>query len=316
MRAAAIRDGALVVEERPDPSPSADEVVVEVTGAGINRADLLQLAGGYPAPHGWPQDVPGLEVAGRVVATGDRVTRVAAGDLAWGIVGGGAHATHVLTTEGLLAPVPDGIDPIEAGGVPEAFVTAHDALERAGFRAGDRVLVQGVGSGVGTAAVQIVKACGGSTVGTSRTPDKLERAKALGLDEGVLAGDDMVEAIGEVDVVLELIGGDYLAADVRVCRPKGRIVVIGLIAGSSAELDMGLVLRKRLTIAGTVLRSRPQHEKAAAVASFDAHVAPLFADGTLRPVIDRVMPLDEIAAAYDVLSSNASFGKVVLAPGA
>lgn len=316
MRAAVIADGALGVEERPTPRPSGDEVLIEVAGAGVNRADLLQLAGGYPAPAGWPQDIPGMEFAGRVVATGPRAVTLSEGDRVWGLAGGGAQATHLVAPESCCAHVPDGVDLVEAGGVPEAFVTAHDALSQAGFRPGNRVLIQGVGSGVGTAAVQIVRACGGSSVGTSRTSEKLERAKELGLDDGVVAGDGMAGRIGEVDVVLELIGGSYLSTDVGACRPKGRIVIVGLIAGASATFDMGAALRKRLTVIGTVLRSRAPHEKAAAIAAFDTEIVPLFRRGALKPVVDKIVPLDEIPSAYELLSSNSSFGKVVLDPKA
>lgn len=314
LKAAVIRDGSLVVEDRPTPEPVADDVLVEVTGAGVNRADLLQLAGGYPAPPGWPADVPGMEFAGRVVAVGPRVTQVSTGDSVWGIVGGGAQSTHVLTRESLCAPVPAGVDLVEAGGVPEAFLTVHDALRRALLRSGQRVLIQGVGSGVGTAAIQIVKALGATSVGTSRTAEKLERAKELGLDDGVLAGEGVAQRIGRVDVVLELIGGEYLEVDVEVCKPRGRIVIVGLIAGSNARLDMGAMLRKRLTVVGTVLRSRPEHEKAAATAAFASEIVPLFERGALRPVIDDVIPLRHIQSAYERLSSNSSFGKLVLDP--
>lgn len=312
LKAVVIENGALVVRDRPTPEPAGDQVVVAVAGAGLNRADLLQVRGGYPAPPGWPDDIPGLEFAGRVEAVGDRVTTLSPGNRVWGIVGGGAHATHVVTTESLCAPVPEGVDLVEAGGVPEAFVTAHDALSRARVRPGERVLIQGVGSGVGTAAVQVARAIGATTVGTSRTAEKLERAKELGLDDAVLASPRIAEEIGEVDVVLELLGGSYLDTDVQLCRTKGRIVIIGLIAGASAQLDMASVLRKRLTIIGTVLRSRPEHEKAAATAAFAAEIVPLFARGALHPVIDRVMPLDEVADAYEAMESNSNFGKIVL----
>lgn len=310
-----MRDGELALEQRDAPEPVGDEVLVDVAGAGVNRADLLQRAGRYPAPPGWPADVPGLELAGTVAATGARVRALRPGDRVFGIVGGGAHASQALTTEGLCARVPDGLDLVAAGGVPEAFVTAHDALvTRAGLRPGERVLIHGVGSGVGTAAVQVARAAGASTVGTARTHSKLERARALGLDDAVPAGDGMAAAIGEVDVVLDLVGGDYVAIDVEVCRTLGRIIVVGLLAGAATRLDLGGVMRKRLTIAGTVLRSRPEHEKAAATARFAAEVVPLLASGALQPVVDDVVPLDDAAAAYDALGSNKTFGKVVLAP--
>jgi NADPH:quinone reductase-like Zn-dependent oxidoreductase len=307
-----IEGGSLALRDRALPDPVGDEVLVEVAGAGLNRADLLQLRGGYPAPHGWPNDVPGLELSGRVHSVGERVANLAPGDRVMGIVGGGAQATHALTTESLCAPVPDGLDLVAAGGVPEAFVTAHDALARAKLRPGERVLVQGVGSGVGTAAIQVARAMGAVTVGTSRTAEKLERAKEIGMDEGVEAGAGMAAAIGEVDVVLELVGGSYLETDVEVCRPKGRIVVIGLIAGASAALDMGAVLRKRLIVMGTVLRSRPEHEKAAAMAAFAREIVPLLARGAVHPVMDHVVPLEEVTRGYELMESNANFGKIVL----
>lgn len=313
MRALIAREGAVVLEERPTPEPGGNEVVVATAGSGINRADLLQLRGVHPAPPGWPADIPGLEVAGTVAAVGPRATTRSVGDRVFGIVGGGAHATHVLTPEPLLAPVPDGLDLQEAGGVAEVFVTAHDALvTQAGLRSGERVLIHGVGSGVGTAAAQLVRALGATSVGTARTPAKLERAKELGLDEGVVAGANMAKEIGEVDVVLDLVGGDYAVVDVEVCRPTGRIVLVGLLAGSSAELDLGLLLYKRLTLRGTVLRGRPDYLKAAAMTAFGHDAAPLFSSGALRPVVDRLLPLEEAQAGYDALASNETFGKIVL----
>jgi NADPH:quinone reductase len=316
LRAVSIRNGDLEVVERPTPEPHADQVLVEVAGAGVNRADLIQRAGRYPAPPAWPEDVPGLELAGTVVATGANATVLKEGDDVFGIVGGGGHATHVLTPEALCARRPRGLDPVEAGGVPEVFVTAHDALvTRAGLRAGERILVHGVGSGVGTAAVQLARALGATTVGTSRTPEKLDRCRQLGLDEGVVAGEGMAERIGTVDVVIDLVGGDYVAIDLEVCRSKGRIVVVGLLAGSTTRVDLGLLMRKRISLVGTVLRTRPEHEKAIAMARFSAEVVPLLERGILHPVIERVLPLEQARAAYDLVGSNKTFGKVVLAMG-
>ncbi len=310
-----MRDGRLVIEERATPEVVADRVLVKVAGAGLNRADLLQRIGGHPAPPGWPPDILGLEFAGTVAAVGDDVRDLRQGDRVFGIVGGGAQATLVLTREELCVRVPDSLDLVAAGGVPEVFITAHDALVTlAELRPGDRVLIHGVGSGVGTAAVQITRAIGATSVGTSRTEEKLQRCKQLGLDEGVLAETDMAKRIGEVDVVLDLIGGAYLATDVEVCRPTGRIVLVGLVAGNSATLDLGAVLRKRIRLMGTVLRSRPEHEKAAATAAFRREVAPLLAAGTLRPIIDRTYPLEQAEDAYAALASNTTFGKIVLAP--
>ena len=316
MRAAVIRDGELHIEDRPTPEPVADQVLVEVVSSGVNRADLLQVQGRHAAPTGWPRDVPGLEFAGRIAAVGDRLVTRTEGDLVFGIVGGGAHATHLITREVLCTPVPEGLDPVQAGGVPEVFMTAYDALvTRARLTAGERVLIHAVGSGVGTAAVQIARSLGAITVGTTRTVDKLERAEGLGLDEGVVAGDDMARRIGEVDVVLELVGGSYLETDVVVCRSRGRIVVVGLLAGASVDLDLGAVMRKRLTLVGTVLRHRAEWEKEQLTALFSSHVAPLFAADKLRPAVDRVVDFEQIAEAYEALGSNRIFGKVVLSMG-
>ena len=233
--------------------------------------------------------------------------------MVFGILGGGGHATHALTRESLCAPLPRGLDPVEAGAVPEAFVTAHDAMAtQARVRPGERVLIHGAGSGVGTAAVQVARALGASTIGTARTQSKLERLRELGLDEGVLAGPSMAERIGEVDVVVDLVGGTYVALDIEVCAPRGRIVVVGLLAGSRAEVDLRLLLRKRLTLRGTVLRARPEHEKAIVMERFEREVVPLFERDALRTVIDRMMPLAQAADAYALIESNATFGKVVL----
>lgn len=315
LRVLVISGGDLRLAERDTPEPTADQVLVEVHGTGVNRADLLQRIGRHPAPHGWPPDVPGLELAGTVAAVGPAVAALRVGDRVFGIVGGGAHATHARTTESLCVPVPDALDLVDAGAVPEVFVTAHDALiTQAKVRPGERVLIHGVGSGVGTACVQLVRAVGAQSVGTARTAEKLERAGALGLDAAVLAGENMSKEIGDVDVVIDLVGGDYLQVDVAVCKPKGRIVLVGLLAGAAAEIDLGAVLRKRLSLRGTVLRARPEWEKAQATAAFAKEVVPLFERGVLRPVIDRVFPLEASDKAYEELASNTTFGKLILSP--
>jgi len=313
MRALVIDDGKLRVEERPTPAPEADQVLVDVTSAGLNRADILQARGMYAAPPGWPPDVPGLEFAGTIAGTGTGVRALREGDRVFGIVGGGAHATHLITKEDLCSPIPDQLDMAVAGGAPEAFITAHDALvTRAELRPGERVLIHGVGGGVGTAAVQVALALGATTVGTSRTEDKLRRAREFGLDQGVVASDNMADEIGEVDVVIDLIGGDYLTTDVRVCRSRGRIVIVGLLAGAKSPLDLGAVLSKRLTIRGTVLRSRPDYEKALATRAFEREVLPLLARGDARVVVDRVFTLDDANAAYEHMVTNEGYGKTII----
>ncbi|MBA3290885.1 MAG: NAD(P)H-quinone oxidoreductase [Actinobacteria bacterium] len=313
MRALVIANNELRVEERPTPSPQATQVLVEVASSGLNRADVLQVRGVYPAPPGWPADIPGLEFAGVVASVGAGVRSLEEGERVFGIVGGGAHATHLITTEDLCARIPEGLDIKVAGGAPEAFVTAHDALvTQAGLRPGERVLIHGVGSGVGTAAVQVARALGTDTIGTSRTEDKLRRAEKLGLGIGVIAGDSMADDIGEVDVVLDLIGGDYLMTDVEVCRPRGRIVIVGLLGGSKSTLDLGAVLSKRLTLRGTVLRSRPEFEKALVTRAFEREVVPLLGRGELEVVLDKTFSLDDAAAAYDHMTSNEGYGKTII----
>lgn len=317
MRAAILVDGDLAIEERPTPEPGGDQVLVEVTAAGLNRADLLQKMGAYPAPPGWPTDVCGLEFSGTVVATGSQVASLDAGDAVFGIAGGGAHATHLLVPASLCVPLPQGLDAVVAGGAPEIFVTAHDALVTiADLRPQERCLIHGIGSGVGTAALQVAKALGATTIGTSRTEAKLERARALGLDRGVVASSgawkEMAADVGEVDVVIDLVGGDYLRTDVEVCATYGRIVIVGLLAGARSELDMGLVLRKRLTIRGTTLRARPDYLKAQAVAAFGREVAPGLANGLFQVVVDRTYELSDIAAAYEHMAANGGFGKIIV----
>ena len=252
LRAVVIAGGALSVTHRELAAPVADEVVVDVAGAGINRADLLQVAGGYPAPPGSPPDIPGLEFAGTVAETGPSVRRLRPGDRVMGILGGGGQAERVLTTEDLCMAVPDNVDLVEAGGIPEVYLTAHDAMVvQAGLRPGERVLVHAAGSGVGTAVVQLAAAMGCEVVGTARTQAKLDAAADLGLTAGILVGSEpdaaaIAGAAGACDVVIDLVGGAYLAADLMVASAQARIVVVGLLAGPVASLNLGLVLQKRL----------------------------------------------------------------------
>jgi NADPH:quinone reductase-like Zn-dependent oxidoreductase len=273
--------------------------------------------GAYPAPPDAPADIPGLELAGEVDAVGPDVSRLAAGDRVFGLVGGGAYAEAVVTHERALARIPDGLSFEEAAAVPEAFVTAHDAIVgQAGLAGGECLLVHAVGSGVGTAAVQLGRALGAFVIGTARTADKLERARALGLDAGVVPDGgrvaDAVKKIAEPAVVLELVGGGFVAEDLRCVRPLGRIVVVGLMAGARQEVDLGLRMTRRARLLGTVLRSRPLEEKLAAMRAFEDRVVPLLARGKLAPVIDEVMPLGDAARAHARMASNAGFGKIVL----
>jgi putative PIG3 family NAD(P)H quinone oxidoreductase len=323
MRALVIQEaGRLVIEERPVPSPTGDQVLVRVAGAGLNRADLLQRAGRYPAPPGAPADIPGLEFAGTVEAVGPDVTGLGPGDRVMGIVPGGGQAEYLTTPESHCARVPDVFDLVEAGGIPEAFITAHDAMVVQGeLMAGQRVLIHAVASGVGTAALQLARCVGATVTGTSRSKEKLERAVELGLEHPVVAPSgfapaalaaDITAAGGPVDVTVDLLGGPYLGVNVAAAAPRGRIVVVGIIAGGRAELDLGAVLTKRLVIRGTVLRSRPSAEKADATQRFEGQVVPLLAQGAVRPIIDAVIPLAEAERAYEMVAADQTFGKVVL----
>lgn len=315
--------GRLAVENRPVPEPGPGQVLVRVAGAGINRADLLQRAGKYPAPPGAPVDIPGLEFAGTVEAVGEGVTAPGAGDRVMGIVAGGGQAEYLVTEAAHCARIPGSLDLVEAGGVPEAFITAHDAMVVQGeLMTGQRVLVHAVASGVGTAALQLARCLGATVAGTSRSKDKLERAAELGLDHPVeapaqfeaaaLAEEITSAAGGPIDVTVDLLGGAYLGVDVAAAGLKGRIVVVGLIAGRKAELDMGALLAKRLVVRGTVLRSRPAAEKAEATHLFEGQVVPLLAAGALRPIIETVLPLAEAEAGYELMASDRTFGRIVL----
>ena len=307
--------------ERPH-APSADRVMVRVRAAALNRADLLQRRGLYPAPAGAPQDIPGLEFAGEVESAGPEARRVRAGDRVFGIAAGGAQAEYIVVPESTLARVPENLDWAEAASIPEAFITAHDALfTQGGLSMGERVLVHAAGSGVGLAAVQLASRAGATVYGTSRTPEKLERAREYGLREAVAVGDDpsrVASAVSEwtsgagVDVILDLVGAKYLAANLDSLAVRGRLLFVGTTAGASASLDFGLVMRKRLRITGTVLRSRSTEEKSEATRAFERHVLPLLREGLVRPVIDKIYNMEEVREAHLRLESNASFGKVVL----
>lgn len=325
MKAAVIRrpggPEVLEVQEVPPPTPGADEVLVRVRASALNRADLLQREGKYPAPPGAPADIPGLEFAGEVVTPGAGASRWKVGQRVFGIVAGGAHAQFVATHEDALAEVPANLDWTAAAAVPEVFITAHDALRQARFQREETVLIHSVGSGVGLAAAQLTRALGGVPYGTSRTADKLEKARAYGLEAGLLVRDDLspLKAFAAehtagrgFDICLDLAGGPYVAATIPAMALKGRIMLVGTVAGGRAELPLGLTLGKRLTLKGTVLRARPLAEKVEVTRAFAGEVLPLLAAGSVRPVVDRAFPLAEIASAHRYLESNESFGKVVL----
>jgi putative PIG3 family NAD(P)H quinone oxidoreductase len=327
VRAITIVDGRLEVAERPRPDPVPDGVVVRVHGAGLNRADLLQRAGRYPAPPGVPADIPGMEFAGVISAIGGNVADRAVGDRVFGITGGGAQAEYVAIPASHCAVVPEHLDLVAMGGVPEVFVTAHDAMVTQAHVAPDEwVLVHAIGSGVGTAALQLAHELGAHVVGTARTADKLERCRALGLDagiepaltpEGTLDVDALAWAVveatgGGAHVILDLVGGDYVVADVNAATTKGRIVLIGTIAGGRATVPIMGILGKRLTVMGTVLRGRDIAEKAAAMDAFVRDVVPMLADGRVAPIVEQTFPLERATDAYALLESDSTFGKVIL----
>lgn len=311
----------LEVRQLPTPAPGGEQVRVRVRAAGINRADLLQARGHYPAPPGAPADVPGLEFAGEVDTLGPAaVGQIEVGDRVFGIVAGGAQAEHLITHPRMLAKIPDGLDFESAAAVPEVFITARDALiERGGLEPGGRVLIHAAGSGVGTAAVQIARAMGGFVLGTSRTPEKLERAKELGLDAAIHSPDgkfaDEVKRLTDgrgVDVILDVLGGKAFAENVASLSNRGTLVFVGLLTGAKAEVDLGAVLAKRLTMVGTVLRARPLEEKIDATRAFADQVVPWLRRGAVKPIVDSTFPLEDVRAAYERLGSNEGFGKVVL----
>jgi putative PIG3 family NAD(P)H quinone oxidoreductase len=305
------------------PEPSRGEVLVRVRAAAMNRADLLQRRGLYPPPPGYRDDVPGLELAGEVEALGAGVSGWKAGDRVMAIAAGEAQAEYAVVHERMLLRVPDGLSLPDAGAIPEAGMTAHDAMFTiGGLRPGATVLIHAVGSGVATAAVQIAKAAGATTIGTSRTADKLEKARALGLDHGILVGREEPKFADEVRrltgrrgaaLVLDFVGAAYAPENVAALAPGGRIVVIGTMGGNKGPVDLRLLMQARASITGTVLRPRPLEEKIAATQAFGRDVLPLVAAGRVRPVVDEVLPAARAAEAHERMERNDSFGKIVLA---
>jgi NADPH:quinone reductase len=300
-----------------DPGPG--EARVAVAAAGLNRADLLQRAGAYPAPPGAPADVPGLEFAGVVEALGADVRGVAVGDRVMGLVGGGAMAEALVLHHRELMPVPDAMSLADAAAIPEAFATAWDALAQAGARMGDVVLVHAAASGVGTAATQLARAMGARVIGTGRSAAKLARCAAWGLDEAVVPeegrfADAVLARTGGagVTVVIDLVGGPYLAESLRCAAPRARVVMLSTMGGGAAALPMGLALSRRVTITGSVLRSRPIEEKIALAQGFARAVLPAFGRGGLRPVVDAVLPMDEVREAHRRMARDENVGKIVL----
>ena len=327
MRAVVIKnfgsvDGLAVEDVPTPPQPTADRVRVRVHAAALNRADILQRLGRYPAPAGFPQHIPGLEFAGEVEAVGPQVRSWKVGQRVFGITGGGAQADYVLIAENQLAEIPANLDWPTAAAVPEVFITAHDALfTRAGLQSGESVLVHAAGSGVGTAAIQLARATGARVFGTARTAEKLDRARRYGLSESISVAADpasIVEAVKKwtngagVNVVLDLVGAAYFETNLAALGSQGRFVFIGTTSGSKATLDFSVVMSKRLQLIGTVLRARSAEEKATAIRLFAKQVVPLLATRVVEPVIDTTFKVADVRDAHRRLESNDTFGKVVL----
>ncbi len=308
----------LEIRDVPKPEPSAGQVRVRVHAFALNRADMLQCRGAYPAPPGWPQNIPGLEYAGEIETVGPDVENIAVGDRVMGLVGGGSYAEYVVTPALHTMPIPDVLSFEHAAAIPEAFITAYDALERVALASGEWVLVHAVGSGVGTAVVQLAKARGANCVGTSRTPRKLERATEFGMDTGIdSTKDDLVSVVQRVTgsgvhTAVDLIGGEQFTQTLNAMAPRGRLVLVGLTAGRRADIDLGVLLSKRLRIEGTVLRSRSEDEKTEITRAFvDANLS-MLANGVLTPVVDRVFDIADVRLALQHLEANVSFGNVVV----
>ncbi|HEX4202892.1 MAG TPA: NAD(P)H-quinone oxidoreductase [Ktedonobacteraceae bacterium] len=308
----------LAIQDVQKPEPVADQVRVRVHAAGLNRADLSQREGHYPAPAGSPADIPGMEFAGEVEAVGPLVQRWKLGQRVMGIAGGGAQAEYLVAHEGLLVEVPNNLDYVQAAAIPEVFMTAHDALfTQGGLQMGERVLIHAAGSGVGTAAIQLAHAVGASVFGSSRTPAKLEQARPLGLDVG-LSDKNFADEIKRltngagVHIVLDFVGASYMEQNLAVLGMWGRLVYLATLGGAQANVNLGMVMAKRLQIRGCTLRSRTLEEKLAVTRRFATQVLPLLASGKVKPIVERVYPLHDIASAHATMAANTNFGKLVL----
>jgi NADPH:quinone reductase len=310
VKAVTVRDEELSVAEHPEPEPGSGEVLVRVYAAGLNGADMMQRRGRYPAPPGSPQEIPGLELAGEVVARGAGARRFQEGDRVMAVVGGGGQAQLATIHERVAMPVPDRLGWAEAGGVPEVFTTAHDALfTQAGLKPGEHLLVHGAAGGVGTAAVQLAHAAGARVTATVRNEELRAGVAELGAD--VIAPEDF-DARGPFDVILELVGAPNLEANVKSLATLGRIVVIGIGAGAKAELNLGALMGTRARIMGSTLRPRPLEEKAAAARGVERSVLPLIASGAVKVLVHATYPLDQAVAAYDAFAAGGKLGKIVL----
>jgi putative PIG3 family NAD(P)H quinone oxidoreductase len=310
----------LEIREVGDPVPGPDEVVIRVRASALNRADLLQRLGRYPAPPGSPADIPGLEYAGEVERCGPEAHDLAVGERVMGIVGGGAHAERLAAHHATCLRVPDGFSWEQAAATPQVFLTAFDALVvQAAIRGGETLLLHAAASGVGIAAAQIAARSGASVIGLSRDPRKRDLLMGLGLDAVLDSGSERLvsevrKVAGDrgVDVVLDLVGASMARVNLEVLATGGRWLLQGLLGGTSAEIDLATLLRKRITIRGSVLRPRPLREKIALVRRFAREGLPLLVSGALLPTVDSVFPMDRVTDAHVKMESNSHFGKIVL----
>src|SRR6266480_2336533 len=308
----------LEIQNVETPEPLGDYIRVRVRAAGLNRADLLQRAGGYPAPAGSPSNIPGLEFAGEVDAVGSLVRAWKPGQRVMGLAGGGAQAEYILAHEGLLVEIPENLDFVQAGGIPEVFITAHDALfTQAGLQMGERLLVHAAGSGVGTAAIQLAHNTGATTYGTSRTPAKLEKARQLGLDFGLSSQNFAAEVNrltnnGGVHVVLDFIGAPYLEQNAEALTTWGHIVFLSTMGGVQANVNLGMLMSKRISMRGCTLRTRTLEEKLVVAHRFATSVLPLLANGKVKPVIEQVYSMEEVSKAHVERGENKNFGKLIV----
>ena len=324
MRAAVITEpggpDVLKVMEVDDPVPGPEDILVDVKASALNRADMLQRQGAYPAPFGSPSEIPGLEFSGVVLEVGDRVDSLKEGDRVFGLLGGGGYASRTITHHRMAVKIPAGWDFVQAAATPEVYLTAYDALfNRGNLQMGESVLVHAAGSGVGTAAVQLAHQAGAFVFGTAGSAEKLAGATDLGMNVGINYHEqDFAEVIKEVtsgagvDVLIDFIGAPYWDKNIASLAVLGRLVEVGLMGGTKMEVDLRPLMAKRLQVCGTGLRGRTLGEKLEVTAQFRRHVLPHLASGSMKPIVDRTFPLEEVAEAHKYMETNANFGKIVL----
>ena len=310
---------SLRLAEVPDPRPSDEEVLIRVHATALNRADMMQRMGGYPAQHG-ASEILGLELSGEVIETGSRVGGLSVGDRVYGLSGGGGYGELATLHESLAMPIPDALTYHEAASIPEVFFTANTAVRTLGETLpGERLLVHAGGSGVGIAAIQIGRLIGAEVWITAGSEEKCERAKELGADLAINYREQgFAEVVREqtdgqgVDVILDVIGRDYWEDNLQSLAISGRLVLVGLMGGAVAETNLGLLMQKRLRVHGTVMRSRPLIERAEITRDYQRHLEPAIVNGEMKPVIDTVFPLSQAAEAHQYMAENRNFGKILL----